>query len=89
MTEMEFVGAFLKGLRETKQRDVLVKELQKAHQCCTGKDGRVEIICEWEDVAEALVKAGLVESEGRVGKPGKRRKRILIPKEMIENETMM
>jgi hypothetical protein len=84
-SEVEFVATFLKGLREAKQRDILVKELQKAHPCRTGKGETVEIICQWEDVVEALKKAGLINSEGKEERPAKRRKKILIPTEMIDS----
>lgn len=82
--EIEFVAAFVKGLRESKQRDILVRELQKVHPCQIGKSGTVEIICDWVDVAEALKKVGLIAVEMKEERPAKRRKKILIPKEMID-----
>lgn len=85
--EVEFITAFLKGFREAKQREIVVKELQKVHPCWTGKRGTVEIICEWKDVGEAMRKIGLIEPGGEE-RPAKRRKKILIPMEMIESGMM-
>ena len=87
-SEIEFVAAFLKGMREEKQRDALVRELQKAHPCRMSSGDTVEIICQWEDVVEALKWASLVESEGKEERPAKRRKKMLIPTEMIDNGLM-
>jgi hypothetical protein len=91
--EIEFIGQFIKGIREPKTRNMLVDELQKANPCRTNKDGKVEILCEWMDVIEGLKKAGIVTVEVGEGAPqsqGARRKKkkILIPKELIESGMM-
>jgi hypothetical protein len=69
MKEVDFVSAFLDGLRESEQRDTLVKELEKAHLCSKGKDGRVVIHCEWKYVGKGLRKTGLLSSDPASGKP--------------------
>lgn len=65
MKEMEFVSTFLSGMRDKEQRNVMVKELQKAHQCRMGKDGTVEIDCEWKHVGNAMRKIGLLPTQLR------------------------
>jgi hypothetical protein len=91
--EIEFIGQFIKGIREPKTRNMLVDELQQAHPCRTDKDGKVEILCEWMDVIEGLKKAGIVTveaGEGATQSPGagRKKKKILIPKELIESGMM-
>jgi hypothetical protein len=92
-SEIEFIGQFVKGIQDPKTRNKLVDVLQKAHPCRTGKDGKVEILCEWTDVAEGLNKAGLltaqpVESAASEGAGRKKKKKILIPRELIESGMM-
>lgn len=69
MKEVEFVSAFLGGLREPKQRDILIEELQKAHLCRKGKDGRMVINCKWGDVAKELIKTKLLPPDITVENP--------------------
>ena len=89
--EIDFVGQFIKGIQEPKTRSALVDELQKAHPCRTNKDGKVEVMCQWADVVEGLIKLGLlaVETERHLQSQGvRRKKKILIPKELIESGMM-
>jgi hypothetical protein len=83
--EIDFVALFIKGIRESKTRQKLVNELQLIHPCRMKKDGKMEILCEWGDVREALVSAGLVERVAEEGEQAPRRKgNILVPRELIE-----
>lgn len=91
-SEIDFIGQFIKGIQEPKTRDMLVDELQKAHPCRTNKDGKVEILCEWADVAESLSELGLIIYEAS-GAPVqsqrvRKKKKILIPRELIESGMM-
>lgn len=93
LKEIEFIGHFIKGIQELQPRNALVGELQKAHPCRTNKDGKVEVLCEWADVAEGLNKVGLLSVESGEGAPqsqgvGKKKKKILIPREYIESGMM-
>lgn len=65
LKEIEFVSTFLSGMRDTEQRKMMIKELQKAHQCRMGKNGRVEINCEWKDVGKVMTKLGLLPPDLR------------------------
>ena len=58
--EIEFIAAFIKGVRDADTREALVEELQQQHQSRTKKDGKVEILCAWEDVGDAMRSAGLL-----------------------------
>jgi hypothetical protein len=91
-SQIDFIGQFIKGIQEPKTRNMLVDELQKAHPCRTNKDGKVEILCEWADVAEGLNKLGLLASERseapRQSQVVRRKKKILIPRELIESGMM-
>lgn len=65
--------------------------LQQAHPCRTNKDGKVEVLCEWADVTEGLTKAGTLVGEAGEGASqgaGRKRKKILIPREWIESGMM-
>lgn len=91
--EIQFVRQFIKGLRDYRARKALINELQKAHACRTSQDGKVDILCEWIDVAEGLRKAGLISLEAGEGEvqnqgAGRKRKKILIPRELIESGMM-
>lgn len=91
--EIEFIGLFIKGIQEPKTRKTLVDELQKAHPCRTNKDGKVEVLCQWADVTEGLNKVGLLSAESVEGVPqsqgvGRKKKKILIPREYIESGMM-
>ena len=87
--EIEFIGQFINGIQEAKARKALLDELQKVHPCRTNRDGKVEILCEWADVAEGLNKVGMLPIESVEGtaqnKRVTRKKKILIPKELIES----
>jgi hypothetical protein len=58
--EIEFIAAFIKGMTDGDKREVLVEELQQQHQSRTKKDGKVEILCEWNDVVEVMKTVGLL-----------------------------
>jgi hypothetical protein len=61
-TEVDFVAAFISGITDSKIGNRLVIELQRLHPCRNRKDGRVEVLCDWDDVTEGLRKAGLLSS---------------------------
>ena len=83
--EINFVALFIKGLRDGSAREKLVNELQLIHPSKMKKDGQMEILCEWEDVPEALKSAGMVEIDAREGeRPPRRKGNILVPRELIE-----
>jgi hypothetical protein len=91
--EIEFIGLFIKGIQEPKTRNALVDELQKVHPCRTNRDGKVEILCEWTDVAEGLRKVGMLpvgSVEGAAQSQGgtRKKKKILIPRQFIESGMM-
>jgi len=58
--EYEYVACFIKGLRDSKQRSNLVKELLKTNASRAGQDGKMEILCDWEDVGNSLRNIGLL-----------------------------
>ena len=71
-------------MRDPKQREVLIKTLQMSFGSRTGRDGDVQIFCEWVDVLGGLKRSGLVEVDGSEGPSAKRGRRFLIPPEMVK-----
>jgi hypothetical protein len=74
-------------------RNRLADALQKTHPCRTDKDGKLEILCEWTDVAAGLKEVGMVIAETGDINPqsqgaGRKKKKILIPRELIESGMM-
>jgi hypothetical protein len=59
-TEIEFVEKFLQGMTYQKARDILRNELVQTHRSRVREAGKIEIICTFKDVGEALKSAGLV-----------------------------
>ena len=87
--QIDFVALFVKGIRDSKAREKLVNELQLIHPSKMKKDGKMEILCEWDDVSDALRSARLIEMGDKEGEQAPRRKRnILVPKESIEGAFM-
>jgi len=82
--ETEFVSQFIRGMRDPKQREVLIKTLQMSFGSRTGGDGDVQIFCEWVDVLGGLKRSRLVEADGGEEPPAKRGRRFLIPPEMVK-----
>lgn len=88
-TEIEFVATFIEGIRDTKEREMLVWQLQSTCASCVDTDGKVRILCEWSDVLDGLRRCGLVEAENGGDAPlAKKRRKILIPKELIDRGMM-
>ena len=86
--EIKFVAKFVKGIQNASKRSLLIKQLEKTNPSFT-EFGEQQILCEWSDVAEALISSGLVEQEEAVGAPPARKKRrVLIPPEMIKDGMM-
>ena len=86
--EIKFVAKFVKGIQNDSKRSLLIKQLEKTNPSFT-ESGEQQILCEWSDVAEALISSGLVEQEEAVGAPPARKKRrVLIPPEMIKDGMM-
>jgi hypothetical protein len=72
--EVDFVSAFISGITDPKISNRLVSELQRAHPSRNKKDGRIEVLCDWDDVPEGLRKAGLLSP----GKEASRRKHRIL-----------
>ncbi|KAM0165868.1 hypothetical protein ACHAQE_001968 [Botrytis cinerea] len=66
-SRFEFIARFIRGLLSEKDRDVLLKQLQKKFQSRTTKDGFVEVMCGFSDVGEGLLAAGLIVGGGGGG----------------------
>jgi hypothetical protein len=95
-TEHEYVAAFIRGICNPRHKNDLIKELLKTHASRAGQDGKVEILCDWEDVGEGLQKIGLIEVQPRLdegvgagGPPPKRKKMTLIPTERVDPRSAM
>ena len=58
--EVDFVSAFISGITDPKIKSRLISELQQLHPSRNRKDGRIEVLCEWDDIPEGLRKAGLL-----------------------------
>jgi hypothetical protein len=58
--EVDFVSAFISGITDSKTSSRLISELQRAHPSRNRKDGRIEVLCDWDDISEGLRKAGLL-----------------------------
>ena len=58
--EIEFIALFIKGLRDEDKKEILIGELQQQHQSRTKKDGKVEILCKWNDVGQGMIDAKLI-----------------------------
>lgn len=67
--EIEFVSLFIQGITTEDKRNNLIAELQQQHQSRRKKGGKVEILCEWKDVAEGMKAAGLLQAASRSVKP--------------------
>jgi hypothetical protein len=83
-TEIDYISAFIKGLREEKHQSKLTEALQQFHPSRV-RDGRIEILCEWEDMREGLIKAGLLGSkEKNRSVAGKRKGRLLSSENLFD-----
>lgn len=58
--EVDFVSAFISGITDSKIKNRLIAELQQLHPSRNRKDGRIEVLCDWDDIPEGLRKAGLL-----------------------------
>ncbi|POS86813.1 hypothetical protein EPUL_001264 [Erysiphe pulchra] len=52
--ETEFVNSFIRGISNYKAREKLTGQLQQIHPSKQKKDGRVEILCSWAELGEAI-----------------------------------
>ncbi|RFU31999.1 hypothetical protein B7463_g4304, partial [Scytalidium lignicola] len=57
--EVEFIAAFIKGIKNASTRKKLVQKLMSIHPSTTKGKNEVEIICMWSDVEDGLRKANL------------------------------
>ena len=81
--EIEFVARFIKGMQTAFNRNLLLKQLEKTNPSIT-ESGEQRVLCQWDDVAEALRSTGLIEPGVVVEVlPAKKKRRVLIPPEMI------
>lgn len=87
-SDVEFVALFIKGMRDSRQRERLSTQLQLVHPSRTKKDLSVEVICEWEDVLETLKGMGRVvggaSGKGKEGTTRRRKRNILVPRDLID-----
>ena len=72
--DVDFVSAFISGIADSKISSRLISELQRAHPSRNKKDGRIEVLCDWDDIPEGLRKAGLLSP---VKESSRRKHRIL------------
>lgn len=75
--ETEFVNAFIAGVSSEKQKSALIAQLKQDHTFRTKKGGKDHIMCQWEDIEEGLVKAGLLPAPEKAdGGPSKKRRTL-------------
>lgn len=90
--EIEFVNAFIRGITTERSREKLVDELQQIHPSRNKKDGKVEILCDWEDVLGGMRQAGMLEGRSEKEKSKEtsfnKKKRILNPRGQVETGLM-
>lgn len=60
----QFIARFIKGLLNEKDREAVLKQLQKKFQSRITEDGLVEIKCGFLNLKDGLVAAGLIETKG-------------------------
>lgn len=72
--EIDFISAFIKGIADSKIGNKLLTELQQLHPSRSRKDGRIEVLCDWDDVPEGLRRAGLLSPSKE---PSRRKHRVL------------
>jgi len=72
--EIDFISAFIKGMADSKIGNKLLTELQQLHPSRSRKDGRIEVLCDWDDVPEGLRRAGLLSPSKE---PSRRNHRVL------------
>jgi len=76
--EIEFVSAFIAGISSEKHKHALLAEMEQLHPFRTKKDGKIQLLCQWEDVEEGLVNAGLIPEKGKeVGGLSTKKRRTL------------
>lgn len=61
--EIELVNAFIAGMSSPSERQQLTAWLQQVHPSTQKKDGRIEILCNWVSLKDALQNVGLLEAE--------------------------
>ncbi|SZF00283.1 unnamed protein product [Blumeria hordei] len=61
--EIELVNAFIAGMSSPSERQQLTAWLQQVHPSTQKKDGRIEILCDWVSLRNALQNVGLLEAE--------------------------
>lgn len=83
--DVHFVGAFLRGIESVKARDKLVDELRQLHPSKVMENKRIDIMCEWEDVEDAIHRAGLFVEVVKA----KRQGRFMNPKSFMNPRTMV
>jgi hypothetical protein len=71
--ERNFVSAFIRGIRDSRNRAKLISQLEQTFPTRVTKDNRVEVRCEWVDIEEALLQARLMVKEGE---PSRKRARF-------------
>jgi len=72
--EVDFVSAFIGGFTSQNMKNKLTAELQQLHPSRKTKDGRIEVLCDWEDIPEGLRKAGLLSPAKEISR---RKHRVL------------
>ncbi len=59
-------------MSDEKDRKILIEELQQEHQSRTKKDGRIEILCQWNDVGDVMENTGLLEKRKVGSRPNEK-----------------
>ncbi|KAH8815098.1 hypothetical protein F5884DRAFT_895043 [Xylogone sp. PMI_703] len=83
--EVEFVAAFIKGIKNVSIRKNLVQQLMSIHPSTTKSNNQVEVICTWLDVEDGLRKANLALLT-TPDVPSKKKKRMIIPPQMLGSD---
>ncbi|KAI6250130.1 hypothetical protein HI914_01735 [Erysiphe necator] len=71
--ETEFVNSFIKGISNYKAREKFIAHLQQIYPSKQKKDGRVEILCSWAELGEAIKTFGALGEKNSVCKSKKQR----------------
>lgn len=83
--EIEFVVAFIKGIRGVRARKKLTEKLMAIHPSTTKSNNEVEVICTWPDVEDGLRRANLALLS-TPGVPSRKKKRVIIPPHLMDED---
>ncbi|RDL36841.1 uncharacterized protein BP5553_06193 [Venustampulla echinocandica] len=74
--DIDYVNAFIQGLASEADKGILISELQQLHRSRSTADGKIEILCQWNDVEDALRASSLlpVKDPGKTNTVQKRKR---------------